>query len=788
MKSICCVVAALCVFVTSGFAQFPSGALVYLRADANITDSANYLKTWSDESGKALTFYSPTVASRPLVNKTLINGHRTVSFDGVANYMSGPNIFPVNHDYTVCMVVQITNFGITNNIVSGTTHAIYLAGGQYPRFLHNGNFNAQDISTVAVPATPSVIIARYNQSNQYASFYINGQNGDSNKVDINPDSSIYLGAFQAGNLMAGNLSEVLIYPRYLTDTERVHLADSLMKKYAILPPQPPDTTFSEAPKAYELYPRDEDDSATTPISGVLRAQGFDSLYVRQLKNFGAYRYYSVPLHYVDGVAKFSISPRVHAELAEYTYIIGAKAAGRDSILTRRDSIVCGDVYFIDGQSNSIFGGDSYSNEFCRTYGGNASQSKADTLWSISTAAGNGGGSCVGAFGMRIQRDFVEQMGLPTLVITGSVGGTTIEQHLPNVSNPTDLSTIYGSMLFRADRSGLSTKAKALFWYQGESSSITNYFDNFKRLSTAWRLDYPNIKKFYVIQVRIGCAAPGNSSELRDLLRSMSKYYPDVVTHSTMGLIGHDGCHFTQTPQGYHDLGDQLFALLGRDFYHSTDTVGINSPNILSAAFTDDSHTKIKLLFNTSGSGMTIPADSTVSGVNASIKDYFFIGSDTSLVTSLTAHGDTIFLQLAHSTNARTVAYLPDTYYNDTNIIYEGPWLRNNRGLGAFSFWGVPITYILKVGDNIAESEQPLSIYPNPSSGQTTFSIGLQEHSHIRLSLYDELGRELLRPVDEMRDAGRYELSLDTRFLNSSTVIARLEIDGKIFEQKLMIVH
>ena len=34
--------------------------------------------------------------------------------------------------------------------------------------------------------------------------------------------------------------------------------------------------------------------------------------------------------------------------------------------------------------------------------------------------------------------------------------------------------------------------------------------------------------------------------------------------------------------------------------------------------------------------------------------------------------------------------MPDVYYPGTTTIYEGPWLMNSRGVGAFTFAGVEI--------------------------------------------------------------------------------------------------
>ncbi|MEP7234717.1 MAG: sialate O-acetylesterase, partial [Ignavibacteriota bacterium] len=668
---------------SSAFAQFPQGSLIHLQGDKGVIVAGGKVQQWQDANDPSRKFIPPASGNEPTTLTAPINGHATVTFNGFTNYLEGPSVFPVSHDYTLCAVIRINNFGLSNNIVSGNTHALFFSGS-VPYFLH-GNFNTIAGAGFGLNQTPSLIVARFDQSRQVASFSINGYQGDSAFVGTNTDSVIYIGAYARQSFLGADVAEIYIFPRYLSDSERVHLQDSLLRKYNIAGPQPFDSTFVSVPHSLQLYPRETDDSATVEIKGMFRAKGFDSVYMKVLKNSLAIASSSRPLSYGVEGAPFSFSQKIHCELSEYSFILGVRSAGKDSILRRADSVVCGDVYFVSGQSNSIGGGDSYANEFCRTFGSNASSSRSDTLWELATASGYGGGANVGAFGMRIQADFAEKMKIPTAIISGGVGGTPIEQHIPNLSDPMNLQTFYGSMLYRSTKSNLALYAKAIFWYQGESNTIANYFDNFKRLHDGWLLDYPNAEKMYVVQVRPGCNA-GTASELRDLLRRLPDYFPEVVSHSTMGLPGHDGCHFfLEDLKGYHDLGDQLYALLLRDIYHSTDTIGIGSPNIEKAYYTSADHKTIALVFRTGGSALVIPKDTTASGIRASIKDYFYVGSDTGLVSSITAKGDTVFLQLAFGTNARMISYLPDQNYNGTTVNYEGPWLANSRGIGAFSF-------------------------------------------------------------------------------------------------------
>ncbi len=65
------------------------------------------------------------------------------------------------------------------------------------------------------------------------------------------------------------------------------------------------------------------------------------------------------------------------------------------------------------------------------------------------------------------------------------------------------------------------------------------------------------------------------------------------------------------------------------------------------------------------------------------------------------------------------------------------------------------------------------VYPNPfdTGAQVTFDV--PERAHVTLAVFDLLGREVRRLVDEMRDAGRHTVTLSGAGLAAGTYILRL---------------
>ena len=66
-----------------------------------------------------------------------------------------------------------------------------------------------------------------------------------------------------------------------------------------------------------------------------------------------------------------------------------------------------------------------------------------------------------------------------------------------------------------------------------------------------------------------------------------------------------------------------------------------------------------------------------------------------------------------------------------------------------------------------------SPYPNPSSGGFTLDYNLATPAHVRLSLYDLLGRELLTLVDAPQPAGTQSAVVDASHFPAGLYFARL---------------
>jgi hypothetical protein len=68
-------------------------------------------------------------------------------------------------------------------------------------------------------------------------------------------------------------------------------------------------------------------------------------------------------------------------------------------------------------------------------------------------------------------------------------------------------------------------------------------------------------------------------------------------------------------------------------------------------------------------------------------------------------------------------------------------------------------------------------YPNPFNPETTISFSIPVDAHVRLTLYDTLGRTVGILLDEKRAAGRYTYRIQAADLAAGLYLYRLEAGG-----------
>lgn len=454
--------------------------------------------------------------------------------------------------------------------------------------------------------------------------------------------------------------------------------------------------FTQRPVRMQLYPRQADGTAEVRISGYTQQSDISSLTFSMSRNHQLQE--QRPVTVTKG-EPFSVSFSIVAEPAEYSfeYAIGS---GANQLLA--DSVVAGDVYLIAGQSNGAASGSgnpNVTNEYWRNFGcvqKTVAYNPADTTWGLSNSAGWGYGRMYynGWSGYIMQRNLLQEQNMPTAILNIAIGGSSLNQNMPDEQNHEDLATFYGEGLYRLRKAGLADAVKAIIWVQGESDQNGLYEDyalRFDRLYNAWKTDYPNVERIYLSQINVGCGTSQYASEMREMQRLFGETYDDITVITNIGItIRYDSCHYVD--DGYDRLYTQYTRLIERDFYGKTFSQPLTSPAVQSVQWTDQTKQTIAIRFDQE---MVWP------GImwGRDMKDYFYDEQEQPIpmASGMVDQADRHVVLLTLEPNAARPTHLtygPDNYvYSATrgmDTLYVDPWLRNDDGYAALTFNRYPI--------------------------------------------------------------------------------------------------
>lgn len=444
-------------------------------------------------------------------------------------------------------------------------------------------------------------------------------------------------------------------------------------------------TFTHAPSHKSFLPQDKAiGGCQYSLEGKVTDLSYNQLYVTITKDGVFVRSYSTQLQHL-GLYKYFILP-IFLPTEKAFYKLEYRFVGTKQYTTEVDSILVGDVYLVQGQSNAVAGDyrrnsatafdSSYISPYLRSFGSsyaNASIAQQDTEWYPMEPSKTYTRGAVGQWAAVMAKTLLDSFDTPICILNGAVGGTRVNYHLPYTSNHFNTNTNYGRLLTRVENAKLRNNITGIFYFQGESdgSQAVKHDTMFREIVTAWKKDFPRFKKLYVIQVRSGCGGP--SMALREVQRQFGLSIDKCQTVSANGLNGHDGCHYNFT-DGYELLGWQLAALVGRDFYN-TNEKNVDPPDVKRATYNKANHTEIKI-------GMQRPEDSLYADVG--FNQLFGVTGDAS-----------VYISSVQIVNNELILTLNKSSCNDLRLSYNGdrytqPWVKNRTGMGLLTFDGLPI--------------------------------------------------------------------------------------------------
>ncbi len=444
----------------------------------------------------------------------------------------------------------------------------------------------------------------------------------------------------------------------------------------------------EKPEEGQFFARDDKNEGTLYYNGTL-TEASDSVFLKVYADDKPYRSETAK---VAADKTYALSAKLKPGLIKYKVEFGTKTNGRETIMQTVGNLVCGDAYLIDGQSNALATdtrevSPPETNEWIRSYGrppGNPKDA-AGNLWCYPVwKAQKGEKAELGWWGMELAKRLLESQKVPIFIINAAVGGTRIDQHQRNESDPADLTTIYGRMLWRVRQAKLTHGIRGILWHQGENNQGTAgptgdydwkaYEDYFVEMSAGWKRDFPNVRHYYVFQIwPNSCSMAGNTGAgdmIREIQRSLPRLYSNMGAMSTLGIKPPGGCHFPLI--GWTEFARLIQPLIERDHYARQFAEPITPPNLLRASFASPAKDAITLEFD-----QPIVWRDDLAG-------QFYLDGEKDKVASGSLKGSKLTLKLTEPSAATKITYLKESSWSQDKLIVGA------NGIAALTFCNVPV--------------------------------------------------------------------------------------------------
>ncbi len=449
---------------------------------------------------------------------------------------------------------------------------------------------------------------------------------------------------------------------------------------------PVDADADELPVDRQFFARNDQNVGTLHLRGRLDAPA-ESVYLDLFADGAIVDSRSL----VPGESRrYAFAIPLRPGLIRYRVECGLVRDGKKMILHTADDLLCGDAFLMDGQSNTVasdWGADNVDDQapprgrsWIRSYG--AMEGSLEPGWGDAVRR-EGGKHQIGYWGIDLARHLVDTHKIPICILNGAVGGTRIDQHLPNTADRIDPATIYGRLLARVRAAQLTHGIRAVFWHQGEADQGADgpdggygsetYRQNFHALAAHWQRDMPNLGHTFLFQIWPNACSQGGtpaSDRLRDIQRTLPRDFARMSVMSTLGIRPEGGCHYPAA--GYAEMARLMAPLVDQACYGAVFDEPVTAPDLISSQYADDSRGEIILVF-----GQPIDwDDATASELR--------LDGEPGRIRSGRAAGAMLRLAVAPGCDAKTITYLVDRQWHPQRV------LRGSNGIAALTFHAVPI--------------------------------------------------------------------------------------------------
>lgn len=211
------------------------------KAELVNVDGSDFVEDQFDISGNSRDATQTTQTKKPLYINNVINGRPALRYDGANDSLSFDGSFLAGTDYTIFVVDQrggagdMYFIGGTASVTNANLHIGYVSDTCVTHRQWNNDYNKCFVVTEPPPPTPRIHAVTQNSING-KKYYLNSPNSIAGKADTSPLVSFagaVIGARGNGDFYTGDIGEIIIYPRTLSDSERIAVMQYLSQKFAI---------------------------------------------------------------------------------------------------------------------------------------------------------------------------------------------------------------------------------------------------------------------------------------------------------------------------------------------------------------------------------------------------------------------------------------------------------------------------------------------------------------------------------------------------------------------------
>lgn len=212
-----------------------SGMHLWLRTDAGVTLSGNTVTRWIDQSGNGRSAGMTTAARQPSFIPGVLNNQPVLRFSGAQSMLLDAASAPTQYTVFVVGKNNRTDEGfsmILGPAGSNPNSQLRWENGNQSMIVGLGNNLPVTNSTIGNTRTYHALAVRYDGTtlSTYRDGILRTSNGHSTS---GPWRINQIGAYYDSFFMTGDLAEVLIYTRALTEAERQSVGVYFRAKYAL---------------------------------------------------------------------------------------------------------------------------------------------------------------------------------------------------------------------------------------------------------------------------------------------------------------------------------------------------------------------------------------------------------------------------------------------------------------------------------------------------------------------------------------------------------------------------